>query len=190
MLCQRKETVLSMKHTYGKKGAVTLLLLLLSALFLLSSCAKGNGDAPEGMKLASGEAVDYDLYVPENWTVTSQTGFTSAYYSTRQRTNISLAAYSREDNMTVEEYWLSYTGPFSEVYHDFTVIEETDCTLGGVIGKKYTYKGTFMDVSFQFMQMICIRSGNIYVLTYTATADEFDECTEDFNMMVENFRFR
>ena len=178
-----------MKHTYGKKGVIALLLLL-CALLLLSACSRGEEGAPSGMKLASGEAVDYLFYVPEAWTVTNATGVTSAYYSTRQRTNVSLAAYSLEGKMDAEEYWFTYADAFKETFKDFEVLENTDCTLGGVIGKKYTYQGKFMEAPFQFMQIIVIRSGTVYTLTYTAAQSEFDACSEDFNAMVENFRFR
>lgn len=68
------------------------LSILLLAVLLLSLVACGNentGDIPDGMKLASDpEIVDYLLYVPEDWVVTSQTGMTMAQASLNDDSNV------------------------------------------------------------------------------------------------------
>ena len=66
------------------------LLLLSVMLFSLVACGDDTPtDVPDGMKLASDtEIVDYLLYVPENWVVTSQTGMTMAQASLNDDSNV------------------------------------------------------------------------------------------------------
>lgn len=66
------------------------LVLLLSMLLSLAACGNDTPEGvPEGMKLASDtEIVDYLLYVPDDWQVTSQTGMTMAQTSLNDDSNV------------------------------------------------------------------------------------------------------
>lgn len=68
------------------------LSLLLLAVMLLSLVACGSDTpegVPDGMKLASDpEIVDYYLFVPESWEVTSRTGMTMAQASLNDDSNV------------------------------------------------------------------------------------------------------
>ena len=66
------------------------LFLLSIMLFSLAACGDDTpSDIPEGMKLASDtEIVDYLLYVPEDWEITSKTGMTMAQASMNDDSNV------------------------------------------------------------------------------------------------------
>ena len=66
-----------------KISVIALVLAFCMCFCLLAGCgAKDNkSSAPKGMKLASGENVDYCMYVPENWKVDKSDLYTSAYFS-------------------------------------------------------------------------------------------------------------
>ena len=80
------------------KKIVSLILLFTMLLSLASLTACGNDtptNAPDGMKLASDpEIVDYFLYVPEDWVVTSQTGMTMAQTSLNDDSNVIVTHFS------------------------------------------------------------------------------------------------
>lgn len=61
---------------------LTVYVLLFAMLFAFASCGETVDDAPIGMKLASDpEVVDYKVYVPTDWAITSKTGMTMAQVS-------------------------------------------------------------------------------------------------------------
>ena len=68
-------------------SVVALILAAALSLFAFVSCGeKEEVKAPDGMKLASGEDVDYYMYVPETWRVDRSDLYTSV-------TNIFLTMY-------------------------------------------------------------------------------------------------
>lgn len=78
---------------------IVSLLLIFVMLFSLAACGSNTpSDAPDGMKLASDpEIVDYYLYVPEDWEVTSQTGMTMAQASLSDDSNVIVTHYTNRD---------------------------------------------------------------------------------------------
>ena len=72
------------------------ILLIFVLLFAFAACGDGESDVPVGMKLASNpDIVDYTLYVPEDWVVTSSTGMTMAQVSYLDATNLILTHHSQ-----------------------------------------------------------------------------------------------
>ena len=65
-----------------KISVISLMLVLCMCVLSFAGCAKKEeSDAPDGMKLASGEQVDYYMYVPETWKVDNSQLYTAAYFS-------------------------------------------------------------------------------------------------------------
>ena len=101
-----------------KKTLLLILAGLLSAL-LFTSCGNSDTDAPLGYKEISGEDVDYDLFVPEEWQPDISTGMTAAYYSSRDPANISLIAFELDGSVkSIEDYWNSYLPGLTAVFPD------------------------------------------------------------------------
>ncbi|MBQ7364039.1 MAG: hypothetical protein IJW46_00375 [Clostridia bacterium] len=79
---------------------LTVMLLAIVMLLTFVSCAEETGDAPYGMKLASDpEVVDYKVYVPEDWTITSKTGMTTAQVSLADATNMIITNHSHSNTV-------------------------------------------------------------------------------------------
>ncbi len=72
------------------------LLLIIVTLCALASCGdEASSEAPSGMMLASDtEIVDYFLYVPTDWVVTSATGMTMAQLSLADKTSVIVTNFS------------------------------------------------------------------------------------------------
>ena len=49
------------------KKIITIVCALLCVSLLLGACSKSEDGAPDGMKQASSDTVDYIIDVPENW---------------------------------------------------------------------------------------------------------------------------
>ncbi len=92
--------------------SAVLVLVIMLGMMSISGCSKiDEGWVPAGMKLATTDAVDYKLYVPESWTVDISTGVVCAYASDSDRSNITMAAMNLSNDaaaMTLDEYWAKY----------------------------------------------------------------------------------
>lgn len=169
--------------------AVALLLTVAS----LVSCSAEIPDVPEGMIEVSGDTVDYHLYVPDDWTAETSTGVVTAKYSDSILVNVSMmAATTTEEVTTAADYWAQFSESFESSFENFELIEEnTAMLLDEHEASRYVYKGTVAgSVSVQYQQIICIKDSVIYLFTYTADPEKYDEYLPDVEEMLENFCFK
>lgn len=174
------------------KKIIALCLCLLSLCFALTACDSTDDiDVPMGFQLASDtNIVDYLLFVPEKWTVDMRTGTTSAYYSTSDPTNISASLMPLEDTEGgIDGYFESYAAQFADVFGEPENIETANLLLDGKEAKQYIYSTTFGDVEYKFWQVICIHNNRVYTITYSSTADNYEQHTVDMEAALEHFRF-
>ena len=120
------------------KKIISIVCALLCVSLLLGACSKSEDGAPDGMKQASSDNVDYIMYVPENWKVDKSELYTSAFYSSADATSISAAANGVAADETVETWWDGFYEKFASVYSDCSEPESADITLGGRPGARRT----------------------------------------------------
>ncbi len=177
------------------KRIIALCLSLVICLGFTACGEKTDIDVPMGMMLASDpEIPEYVLMVPNDWTVETTTGTTTAYY----KDNLSgavLATFSATFNMaaegvTLDNYFDSYAAEFTEVFGTPENVEANDTILGGEAAKEYIYTTSFGDTEYKFWQVICFHEGIIYTLTYSATTEYFDNYAEDMSLILGNFYFK
>ena len=156
---------------------ILTLILALSVLFL-TGCDR-DANAPTGYKTASGEAADYYFFVPDDWTVDMATGATSAYCSAEDPSSVSVMAWELPNtDTTLDQWWEMNLEDITMVFQNVTVEEPENVTVGGVHGQKYVYTADLGDFSYKIMQTAAIRSGSVYLITYTSLADTFDMIKE------------
>ena len=167
---------------------ITAILLALLAILSLSACGAGD-NAPSGMKLASNEVCDYYFYVPTNWTVDMSTGVASAYYSKNDRSNISMTSYALSKTMTAEEYWESIKRSYTSLFAEMSEPEVKTTALDGVEAKQYTYTVKAANEQFKIMQVFCVKGDTVYVFTFTASPEKFEEHIDKVALVLAEFRF-
>ncbi|MBQ8696265.1 MAG: hypothetical protein IJ519_00970, partial [Clostridia bacterium] len=107
--------------------------------------------------------------------------------------NVSMmAATLPEETTDVQSYWAGYTESFGSAIEDFELIKENEAVLlDGHEAGRYVYKGTVAgSVEAQYQQIICIKDGVVYIFTYTAAPDKYEEYLGDVEDMLENFKFK
>ncbi len=169
-----------------------LLAVILAATTVFCACGRQEGEAPMGFKEISNDGVSYNLYVPDEWISDISTGVTAAYYSNVDPSNISMIAFdlTANDTPTVEGYWEKYEPSLKTLFTDFEYVGEPDkTTLDGVEATVYTYTGTMTDVQYKIMQVVAIRNAQVYIFTYTASADKYDSHFEDVWAILGYFDF-
>ena len=177
------------------KKIIALCLSLIICLGFASCGEKTDIEVPMGMMLASNPDVpEYVLMVPNDWTIETSTGTTTAYYKDNLSGSV-LATFSATFNMidsgvTLENYFDGYKNEFSAVFGEPENVETNDSLLDGKQAKEYVYTAKFGDNEYKFWQVICFHDGIIYTLTYSATAQYFDNYAEDMSLILSNFYFK
>lgn len=159
----------------------------------LAGCTRDiNNWVPAGMKQISTDAVDYNLFIPTDWTEDNSSGVVTAYVSSADRTSISVIAFDLDDpNQTPAEYWEANKGAFTSFFTEMKFETEGEAMLlGGVAANKYVYTANASGIAYKFMQLICIKNGTVYVFTYTAAAEKYDAHSEEVLKITDNFSFK
>ena len=168
---------------------LTVVLMLVVLLFSAVACS---GDAvPEGMFDAALETADFHLYVPEGWQAMENVSG-ARVAPDEHSANVTVLEYKLTKEYTIESYWEeecfpSYKSAFAELAVE---TEGEELTLGGkdALGYVYTYK--LGDDTFRVKQVFAQKGLDMYVLTYTARADEYDGYTEKVDSIISEFKFK
>ena len=145
---------------------------------------------PEGMKIASGDDLEYRFYVPKSWVCDSESGKSEAYYDAEGRPNVTVTSHSPDDEMTVEEYFEACEEEFEDRLEGYELIDEEERKVDGRHAVSYTYDLSADGVTFRIMQTVITRDGLIYSITYTARDGDFEAHLEDVEDMLDAFDFR
>ena len=194
--------MISEKKSKGKYGRRFFSLLCAAAtaavcLSVFTGCSSGSDSwHPAGMKLASSEDADYKMWVPESWTVDMSTGITSAYAGSGDYSNVSVTAQnlSGEQNyLTPSEYWEIYKTDLEATFPDIAYDEDTEGGISLLLDEnaamKYSYTATVTGTEFHFISVVCIRSGTVYLITYTAQPTIYENHLEEVQNILDNFSF-
>ena len=174
------------------KKIVALIMSMILGMFLLTSCGEKKDESiPSGLKTASADTANYTFYIPEDWIVDISNAATSAHVSQSDPSNISVMAWQLEHtDSTVDEWWEVNIAELQEKFDDFEEISKNNVTLDGVYAVEYVYTAALSGVSHKFMQTAAAKGGELYVVTYSATADKFDSHIDEAKSIVSEFRFK
>ena len=171
--------------------SAALLLALTIIMLSVASCGKSDG-VPNGMKLASGDAVDYIMYVPQNWVTDISTGATTAYVSENDRSNISLVAFNLDDpNETAPVFWDKYKEDLTLTFPDAEFTEEDNTVINGSTAAiRRSFTATVTGDPYKFEMVIFNHFGAMFIFTYTATQEKFDLHLEDVDKIIQNIKLK
>ena len=173
------------------KKLISLIIMLSLVLCALTSCGDDT-DAPDGMKLASGDAVSYSLFIPDDWKIDVQTGYTAAHVSDEDKTNVCVTSYELEHtNSTVDEWWEINKADLAVACTEYKEIKVgVDTVLDGVNAKEYVYSAKIGSAQYTYHQVAAVTDGGVvYIITYTATPDKYESHLETFNKITSEFKF-
>lgn len=172
------------------KKLISLILALVLGIAALSSCQKADVDIPDGYQLASNEVCDFDFFVPETWKLSLSDGTVAAYCSPSDPTSISVMPGELEHtDTTVDDWWADYQTDFTGTFDEFTVISQTDATLGGAPGKCYSFTAKLGENSYRFEITAVIYQARLYMLTFTSIDSMYENHTETLADVKEFFKF-
>ena len=173
------------------KKIIAILILTTLAISLLA-CSNSGVEIPDGMQLASGSDVAYNLFIPGGWILTKENGIFGAYYSSSDKSNITMSSFYPEADMaSIDDYWKKCKASYAETYKNFAAIEEeAQIILGEKAAFKYVFTADIDGVSYKFMQIIAVHNNMFYTLTYTSTAENYDLHLADVEKTISEFEFK
>lgn len=167
------------------------ILIVLLALLMLVGCAQDEAGVPANMQLASREDVTYRLYVPKTWNVNTDSGVSSAFYSSTDSSNVSVMTYYPEvTSMSIDDYWKLTELYYQDNFEAYSLVSSDTTLLGGRKAGKYTFDITVSGEPLRMMQIVAAYDSMFYIFTYTAAPGTFDAHLAEVQTIVDSFTFR
>lgn len=147
-------------------------------------------DVPSGMALASEKGRPYLLFCPESWNVDSSASITSVYTEDRSNLTVQYTMPSEKEH-SVQGYWDSCVEDYGSIMSDVEVENKKSITVSGIEGCIVgDIRGRSGGVDYKFRQVIVLKGEIYYVITYTATAENFESHLSDVDKMIEHFSIK
>lgn len=177
----------------------TLLLLMLCFCVLLSACGESQPatDAPEGCLRADGEATDFNFCYPNTWELDRNDGMISVKTNVGQSgvkayASVSVMAFTLEDTTQgAFNYWDDYKADLKDTYGDKISFAEEKKAV-----KLYKddaclcrYSIKLSDVTYLYEQVICVRYGQVYILTLTTPDGTMGQVSDGWKTIQDTFVF-
>ncbi len=195
------------------------LLLAVTALLTFCGCAQNTEgeDLPDGSLRFNNDAADYTFVYTDDWSVDYQTGISSLQKNTAGSSvaatyaRISVMAFDGGNCESAREYWQSYKAEIKANYGSFAVDKESIATDdngnetegieiklddAAALRVKYTADLNRSDdtssesIPYTFEQVICLRNGSMYILTFSAREGDYDTCLAGFEQVINSFEFK
>ena len=166
---------------------ISALILCFIMILPLASCAKS--DIPEGYQLVACEGDGFRLYVPTQWVPNNTSGVTGAFYSSVDAASIAVYVADDAGELTASEYWSLCNEKYEKELEEYKPIDKSEkIVLGGQPAEKrvFTAKRTVYDdaekknvtATYKFMQVMARYKGEMYVLLYSATEENYEKHLE------------
>lgn len=173
------------------KRTIKIAAIIACSCLLLSSCGEKYTEASNGYSITENQFVDYTFEYPEDWQLIRNDAMIAVK---PENANVSLSCTIFEpDNpaMLVNEYWDGYFKTYKETFGDkLEIISDEETVLCDVPAKDITYTSEIVGDTYTFNQIVAVRNGTVYTLTYTAKPDEFDTYKSAVTHAVTSFRFK
>ena len=167
---------------------ITLALIAILMVISFVGCA-GDEVVPDGMKNAARDEDPFYLFVPESW-MTNKGDVVGAYYSSADKSNVTIMPYGG-DLTTTDEYWADFKTRCEAEFAEFTVVAENEAkVISQRNALQYTYTLKIDGKAYKCQQTVFTYGNLLYVITYTALADNYDAHIDDVNNILSVFAFK
>ncbi|MBQ8141102.1 MAG: DcrB-related protein [Clostridia bacterium] len=168
-----------------KKLTALILALVLCAAALVS--CSGGEEVPDGMKLASVDGEPFKLYVPEDMSLNSGSGLSSAFSYVPDKLVISARYYTPPSEMTLDEYMTYCAEGYADTLEGFEIKSLDAAVLSGADAKKLTYAALIDSVSYTCVQISALHKGDMVSLNMYIPESTFDAYSEMAESVVTEF---
>ncbi len=127
-------------------------------------------------------------------TASFETTDTTSDVTTTESSSVTAEGGAAEvpDITTLEEYWAYYDGELRATFADLAYsVEGESLMMADMKAKKYVYTATVTGTVYEFMQVVALKEGTVYIFTYTSTEGEvFDSHLETIHEIIGYIRLK
>ena len=147
-------------------------------------------DRINGMKLASSKERPYVFYTVETWKVDESASITTVYAEDKSNVTVQYIMPDEKEH-SVEKYWQTSLQTYKNVLSELVEGQPEEKTISGIEGGLVgTFSGKRGGVEYKFKQAIVLKGEVYYVITYTATAENYEAHLSDVDKMIEHFSIK
>ena len=168
---------------------ILILILILTCLFVpvLSSCGT-DSDIPSGMQEATCLGANYRLYVPANWTVNTNSGISSAFFTQGEYAMVTVTEFDSGEE-TIAERAAKAQEAYCSLYQDFKKVSEQDTKLGGADAKAFVFTFTYGETKCRCLELISAKAGKTVSMLFLFTEENYEGFADNRDSIIGNFRF-
>lgn len=180
------------------KKVISFCLIIATVCLLAMSlvgCKKDDG-VPEGMQIVrAGSEYGYNLYAPEEWTVSNHGDVACVYVSKLDSTSVTFVKADAPEKDKIIEY---FDADMAKFPFAITAGIKGEATAFGNATEayKFTYSYKYGEATIGVMQIFVYNGADFYIFTYTSSLGEKEEGTSNYDYYLEkvssiitNFRF-
>lgn len=104
--------------------------------------------------------------------------------------NISVVSGKLDGDVTLETFFNTNIENLKKALRDVKVVETGKVFLDGVEGRKVVYSHSMGDMKLRVMQYFVIKDGQGYIITSTASEDEYPKYADSFDFSIRSFKFQ
>ncbi len=187
------------------KKIITVLLIVITLCTLVSCKGSNEIELGEGLKLAGkqagNEAVQYSFTYPEEWELCRNDGVIEIQYdcdestTTAKLATVSVLAFDLQDaTQLAKDYWESHEADLKSLYTDYKLLDTEELVddgkkLGNTVALKVKYSGTLNGISYFNEQIICCRSGSVYLVTLVVPSEYESKVVDVIEAVRKDFIF-
>lgn len=169
------------------------MLIILTLSFVSCSDSDDTYSCPDGKLVATSDAADYYFFYPSDWRADRADGMISVLAGYDPTTGKCLASASvtdfrASDIADGEEYWTAHLSEYQATFADMEIVEEKTIAIAGTEFPYKTYTASVGGVKYKYSQIFIYNSPRIYIITYTASEDDYDTYIADFDELAASFR--
>lgn len=104
--------------------------------------------------------------------------------------NISVVSGKLDGDVNLETFFNTNIENLKKALRDVKVVETGKVFLDGTEGRKVVYSHAMGDMKLRVMQFFVVKNGQGYIITCTASEDEFPKYADSFESAVRSFKFQ
>ena len=183
------------KRTMKKLALILALLLGCAALFV--ACGTEDDGAPAGMQAVNCDGLPYTTYLPDQWVVKTPGNMLEAVVSSSTPVAITVRHFPVQVE-NVSAYWEKTEAELKESLLEYKLeeIPTRYALCGQDDGLAVSYSGCRGGRSYRFYQVMTIKDGILYLVTYSAETnvktgtDLYGTYFDDAYRVIENMKFQ
>jgi len=185
-----------MKKIFSFALLASFLVLLGCGKAIPSEVTSDKNQSTSNFQTYESKTDKFSIQFPREWTFQENVyGASVMFFSPLAkddilRENLGIIKKELDKEYTLTDYYTITQPELQKLIPNFTEVSNETLQINGIDAQKLIYKGTQGDVKLQWEQVYLIKNKVVYIITYTATEDTFDEYIKDVETTIGSLELK